>query len=359
MRNYFLLFILFSSLSVQADEPRRFALVIGIDKYAGGWALDAAVADAKAVAERLKDLNFQVKMLLDQEATYANMRSALGNWPKKTQLDDQVLIYFAGHGLTEGLPNQRKEGYILPVDVNLKDLYSTAISMEELRDLSKRIPARHVLYVFDSCYSGLGLSRSARAPQKIDSTYLETLKGQRAVYMITAGRADERANEAYGHGLFTLHFLDGIAGAADISPKDGIVQASELGEFLAEVVGRDSANYSNPQHPQHGLLEGDGDFIFDLQPEDSLRLKQSLLAKLDHKVKKLKRRNSIQIEYDKLQSEISLLQQDLQSEYDRRLAELNELIEKKEAEIRTLNEASEQDTKPKIEILTHTITPVF
>ena len=57
-----------------------------------------------------------------------------------------MLIYFAGHGVTEKLHDGKVEGYILPVDADVRDLYSAALSMKEIRELSARIPARHVLY---------------------------------------------------------------------------------------------------------------------------------------------------------------------------------------------------------------------
>jgi len=145
---------------------------------------------------------------------------------------------------------------MIPVDVDLRNVYATAISMTQLRELTRRIPAKHILYVFDSCYSGLGLTR---ATTTYTSKYLATLAGKRAVYMITAGKAGEVAREIGQHGIFTLNFLDGIAGAADTNPKDEVVQASELGVYLARVV---SKNNKNKQNQQHGLLEGDGDFLF-------------------------------------------------------------------------------------------------
>lgn len=226
--------------------------------------------------------------LIDYEANKSRIQSELGSFAHTTE-DDQVLIYFAGHGVTEHLHDNKLEGYILPVDVNLRDLYATAISMQELRNLTSRIPAKHIIYAFDSCYSGLGL---ARATTTYSQEYLTTLAGKRAVYMITAGKAGEVAREVGKHGIFTLNFLDGIAGAADTNPKDNVVQASELGVYLARAVSEDT---KDEQHPQYGLLEGNGDFLFPLQDDDPIRLRQSQIAKLKRQTLVLTKRQDLQL----------------------------------------------------------------
>lgn len=313
---------------------KKFALVIGIDKYPT-MPLEAAVNDANAVSKRLEELNFQVTTLLDHQATLKNIRRELGTKLSLTKPNDQVVIYFAGHGVTEKLHGNKIAGYILPITVNLKDLYSTAISMKELRDLTARIPARHILFAFDSCYSGLGLTRSVnRAGTKENlQRYLEILAGKRAVYMVTAGKANEVAREFRGHGLFTLHFLDGIAGAADRTPKDGIVQASELGRFLARKVSMETGN---EQNPQHGLIEGDGDFLFPLMDDDPVRLRESVLARLNVQSNELSQRKSMQDEFKK---QIQLLQKSekiYRDEYDRKIGELDAQIHRKKQEVQKL-----------------------
>jgi len=276
-------------------QGRKYALVIGINAYSS-LPLAAAVNDAKTVSKRLKELGFQVTTLLDKKATVKRIRSELGTKLARTNKEDQVLIYFAGHGITENLPN-KKEGYILPVDANIKDIYSTAISMTELRNLSAHIPAKHLLYIFDSCYSGLGLKRSRNFNSNNENhiTYLKKLAGQRAVYMITAGKADETAREIGNHGIFTLKFLEGMAGAADMAPKDNIIQSSELGRYLSKQVTKLS---NGQQNPQYGLLEGTGDFLFPLQVDDPKQLRILELSLLEFQYNKILKRKSLQQQFN-------------------------------------------------------------
>ena len=310
------------------------ALVIGINAYPT-MPIEAAVADAKAVSKRLEELNFEVTTLIDDEADLKKIKSELDKLARTTK-DAQVLIYFAGHGVNERLHDGKLEGYILPIDANLKELYATAISMEELRDLTRLIPAKHVLYAFDSCYSGLGLTRAATAHSP---EYLTTLAGKRAVYMITAGKKDETVREVGGHGIFTLHFLDGIAGAADTNPKDNVVQASELGVYLANAVSKDT---ENEQNPQHGLLEGDGDFLFPLQDDDPIRLRESQLAELEHQTLVLTKRINSQEKLYEIQKQFIDDDNKRENELAKKLAALDKQIKAKKAEIARLSQRDGQ-----------------
>lgn len=316
---------------------KKFALVIGIDKYPT-MPLEAAVNDAKAVSKRLSELNFQVTTLLDSQATLKNIRHELGTKFSLTSPNDQIVIYFAGHGITEKLHSKKMVGYILPVNANIKDLYTTAISMNELRDLTARIPAKHILFAFDSCYSGLGLTRSIKVVSANESLqqHLESLAESRAVYMITAGKATEVAREFRGHGLFTLHFLDGIAGAADTDPKDKIVQASELGRYLASVVSNET---NREQNPQHGMIEGDGDFLFPLMDDDPIRLRKSLLSRLSVQSDEILKRKNIQDEFNKQMNLIIKSEKVYRDEYDRKVSELDVQIKKKQAEVLQLTKS--------------------
>ena len=68
----------------------------------------------------------------------------------------------------------RQIGFIIPVDADRENYYSTAISMTQLREATDLIAARHIYFVMDSCYSGLALSRGAGAFSR-DRSYLEEI----------------------------------------------------------------------------------------------------------------------------------------------------------------------------------------
>jgi hypothetical protein len=235
------------------------AVVIGINRYEKVPALEFAVEDAKAVQKWIEATGFDhVTIILDKEATQRRILSDLFQYlPQKVKSNDRLLFYFAGHGETEDLPGGGKRGYILPVDADPTDLAGTAISMEQLRSLSSLIPARHILYAMDSCYSGLGLSRSTGS-SAVAAGFLKKVGFLRAVQIVTAGGKGELAQERAGQGLFTGFFLKALEGAADLN-RDNVVTGTELGAYLRPAVS-DASNQA--QTPLFGRLEGEGEFLF-------------------------------------------------------------------------------------------------
>ncbi len=153
---------------------------------------------------------------------------------------------------------------MIPVDGGRNNVYATAISMEKLRDLSNRIAAKHVIYVMDSCYSGLGFTRGIvrKAPGTPSNRFIEKVTSQRAVQMITAGGEGEQSIEVGGAGLFTSYFLRAIGGEADMD-SDGFVTLSEIGTFVKPGVTRGS---DGRQTPQFGSVDGSGEVVLQLGP---------------------------------------------------------------------------------------------
>ena len=75
--------------------------------------------------------------------------------------NDNLLIYYAGHGI---LDTYAQEGYWLPIDAEQGNP-SNWISNSDLTNMVRAIRAKHVMVVADSCYSGT-LVRSVSAKIK-------------------------------------------------------------------------------------------------------------------------------------------------------------------------------------------------
>lgn len=238
---------------------KSYAVIIGINQYEKWPQLEFAVADAIAVKKIAADSGFdEVITVYDEKATQRKILSILyQELPQKVNENDRLFFYFAGHGQTYQTENGDKQGYIIPVDSDLHDFQTAGISMDQIRSLSNRINARHILYVMDSCYSGLGFSRSGGLSQSL-SNYLNKVARLRVVQMITAGGSGEQVQERGGHGLFTAYFMKGLYGSADRN-RDGFVTGTELGAFLRPSVS-DASN--NAQTPLFGRFEGEGEFLF-------------------------------------------------------------------------------------------------
>ena len=242
----------------------RIAAVIGVNNYSKWPPLTGAEPDARRVAAQLRKLGFDpVLELYNEQATRAAILRLLGSeLQSKTRENDLVMIFFAGHGQTETLPGpaQEKRGYIVPVDSDPQRTFSTAIPMHQLRELTNRLPAKHVYYAMDSCYSGLGFTRGLGLVKKGASNYIDKVTSLRSVQMVTAGGEGEEVLEREGRGLFTTSLLEALSGAADLN-RDGYVTANEIGTYVSPRVTEESGAQ---QTPQSGRLEGEGEIAFKL-----------------------------------------------------------------------------------------------
>jgi peptidoglycan/xylan/chitin deacetylase (PgdA/CDA1 family)/uncharacterized caspase-like protein len=249
------------------------AVVVGINAYKSWPRLAYAVNDAQAVRELLlRKYGFpadHVSTLLDGEATREKILAALGDTladGRKVTKDDRVFVFFAGHGVTRKLPSGKSQGFIVPVDAAAESFQSQAISMTNLQDASDAIPAKHVFFVMDACYSGLALTRGGAAGGGDRSQYLLEITRRQAREVLTAGGGDEQVadNGPGGHSIFTWTLLQGLEGKADLD-GDGAITATELAAYVAPGVSSLSR-----QTPAFGHLAGDegGDLVFVLKPED-------------------------------------------------------------------------------------------
>ena len=84
--------------AASADTEKRVALVIGNSGYKSAPELDNPVIDAKAVADSLRRLGFQV--IEGYDLTIAQMRSSLGEFSAALPDSKAAIVYYAGHGVS-------------------------------------------------------------------------------------------------------------------------------------------------------------------------------------------------------------------------------------------------------------------
>jgi peptidoglycan/xylan/chitin deacetylase (PgdA/CDA1 family)/uncharacterized caspase-like protein len=256
-----------AAVSDTTTEGDSWAVVIGVDDYAHWPRLSHAVRDADAVKTLLTTrLGFKpahVISLQNQAATRTNVMAAFNEQLPKSGLKktDNLFVFFAGHGGTRHLSSGRDLGYIIPVDAATDDLAGDAIPMTELQNISEALVARHVIFVMDACYSGLGLVRGGGASTR-SGNFLRDNAHRVGRQMLTAGGADQMVADGGpgGHSIFTWTLLQGLSGKADLN-GDNIITGTELAAYIAPAVASVSA-----QTPAFGSLPGSegGEFVFTL-----------------------------------------------------------------------------------------------
>ena len=265
-----------SMQSVALDSANRtgvsfyrdsWAILIGINKYQNVEQLNYAVADVESV-KSLLTVKFgfptnHIIVLSDTAATKKKILDAFGTL-LETGPDDRALVFYAGHGTQIDLPAGGEMGYLVPVDGQVatkSDLYSSCISMEEIKNVSKQVPAKHILFLVDACYSGLAAITS-RALSREASRYFEKLSSARAREVITAGGRGEKSVEKseWGHSAFTRSLLEGLNNDLADLDGDGLITASELAAYLRARVTSVSDGRETPQFKS--LTDDEGDFVF-------------------------------------------------------------------------------------------------
>ena len=241
-----------------------YALVIGNGTYTNGWdPLKDALKDVKEVATALEKHGFNVTLKTDLEKV--EFENAFETFIRNGRRDEnsRLLFYYAGHGYTETLRTGAQLGYLVMIDSPLPTTAgaidgSKNIDMESLVTQAKRIDARHVLYVLDSCFSGSILNaRNVPKPPVIRDSIRHPVR-----QFITAGRAEQPVPD---HSVFKTAFLDILEGRVEEPIRDGYITGEELGLYLRNAV----STYNPAQTPQYGKINDPnldkGDFVFVIQ----------------------------------------------------------------------------------------------
>lgn len=248
--------------TVTTGYANSWAIVIGINDYAQWPKLQYAVNDAESVRQTLIErFGFsaeRVTLLKNGEATRNRILATFHDQFSHDSLakDDRVFVFFAGHGATRTLSSGRDVGYIIPADAGTGNLAADAIAMTEIQNIAESLNAKHVFFVMDACYSGLGLTRGA------NGNFLRENAKRMGRQMLTAGGADQLVADGgpNGHSIFTWTLLQGLNGKGDLN-GDGLITATELAAYIAPAVSGVSA-----QTPAFGSLPGSqgGEFVFEL-----------------------------------------------------------------------------------------------
>jgi hypothetical protein len=241
--------------------------------------------------------NFQqgnTVLLKDEEATKTKILQEFSNITNKAESNDRVLIFFAGHGETEDLPDGGEMGYLLPVDGNKTDLYISSIKMDEIQTISLRSEAKHILYLIDACYGGIATVGARSLDAESTPNYLDKITKYKSRQIISAGgRGEEVIEKAeWGHSAFTKNLLTGLRDSKADTDSDGIITAQELGTYLQKKVTIDSDNRQTPK--TRSLSSDEGEFVFVYAENTAVIQDKSTDAKLDYLISEMEELKSQQ-----------------------------------------------------------------
>lgn len=243
-------------LGAPAASGGYHALVIGNNAYQQLPKLQTAEADAKEVEKLLKEsYGFRTRLLLN--ATRQQIVSALASYRRYLTAEDNLVVYYAGHGINDA---EAGRAYWLPVDAT-RDDYSNWISADDITAATKTIPAKHVLIISDSCYSGSltrGIGEMLPRPSEREQFLRKMMAGKSRTLMASGGNEPVADGGGGGkHSVFAGALLKGLR-AMD---KEQFTAAELFRNFIEESVsGR--ANQTPEYNPLRNSGHESGDFIF-------------------------------------------------------------------------------------------------
>ena len=180
---------------------KKLAILFGNDAYDFGKAqLQCAVNDAKALEEKLVELSFETKSILNSDL--GTMAAEISNYETVLSGYDVGLFFFAGHGFQfDGL------NYLAATDTSFADDRSAAYTSFSLDNVIAAMDRSSVLIkilIIDACRSSsVGGSRGI-------GTGFAPIFAPRGTIIAFATSPGQTAKEKGEHGLFTAAILEHI-----------------------------------------------------------------------------------------------------------------------------------------------------
>ncbi len=175
------------------NTPRKLALLVGINKYPGGLALDGCVNDVRLQQELLiHRFGFNPKDILtltDQQATRQGILSAFeDHLIKQAKPGDVVVFHFSGHGSRIADPDRDSpdglNSTFVPIDSVLPTGFPTNggavpdIMGHTLFLLMYALKTENVTMVLDSCHSGGGTRGNFRVRSRDGGSTLQPSRAE-------------------------------------------------------------------------------------------------------------------------------------------------------------------------------------
>lgn len=232
-------------------SPRVLLIGVGDVRNAPLPAIDVDIDNMRKIATIMGFKPDEIKVLYDEQATYANVKETLNTWVHDgVGANDKVLIYFSGHGtrVVDAQSTNGQDDALVMHDVVLEGhgKVKNVLLGRELGAAIAKIPSREVLVLVDACHSGsatrdiklgnlsLGTSTAVTRffsypgmPEAVPAgsatrgfnveRAMNVSSGSENYAALSAARDDELATGTENGGMFTL----GVTGAIQDAARDG------------------------------------------------------------------------------------------------------------------------------------------
>lgn len=187
-----------------------------------------------------------VLLLRDEQATRSGMYNSLRSLIEKVSPQDNLVVYFSGHGYFDELLN---EGYWIPVDAEVNSS-GDYVSNTEILKILGNINSQHTFLVADACFSGALFSDSRRG-------YTDNVEKFKSRWGLASGRLETVSDGAAGGNS---PFAKRVIQFLRENEKDKFA-ASELVQYVKTQVAEDT-NQTPIGNPLKTLGDEGGEMVF-------------------------------------------------------------------------------------------------
>lgn len=234
--------------SASAQQGKMYVVIVGVSKYTAMPSLKFTDDDAFRMNSFYGSpeggaLSKEQKILLvDGQATKANILEAIGKQFEAAGPNDMAALYFSGHGL---------KGAFLPSDYDGTD--ASKLHHHEIAAIMERSQAKMKLCIADACHSGsfeqnvfntkAGNSAAETVRQLYDA--FDRSEGGTALLLSSKSTESSIENNGLRQGVFSYYLIKGLGGAADKN-FDNLVTIDELADYVTSNVKQYTGGYQNP-----------------------------------------------------------------------------------------------------------------
>jgi hypothetical protein len=237
-------------------DRKDYALFFATDKYDNWDDLVNPIEDAHSIADVLKNkYGFTTEVI--ENATQDEVGIKIREYTnRKFKPQDQLLIFFAGHGYFD---NTFNEGYVVARNSLKNDpAKNSYISHVRLGSWIDNIPSEHIFLIMDVCFGGtfdqaIARSRNLEESETTDIQFLVRKLSTKTRKYLTSGGKEYVSDGIPGkHSPFTLKLLQALN---DGGGGDRILTISEIRTYVEKLV-------PEPRSGGFGGDKPDSDFVF-------------------------------------------------------------------------------------------------
>src|SRR6185295_9870633 len=189
----------------------------------------------------------------------------MNRFPAELGPRDRLLFYYSGHGADA----HGTTGYLQFASARPGDFSQGVLPVSRVTEWAKVNPAAHMLFVLDSCSSGLAFTPRSGGAAEDQQRLVQTLSGRGSRTVVTAGTAGEQTFEVpgagHGNGVFTRALLGALDRGRSQPPGSAFLTIEQVFGDLQVSVAKFAAEARKSLHPQRWKFDDEqysGTFVF-------------------------------------------------------------------------------------------------